>query len=185
MRYNPNIHHRRSIRMRRHNYSQTGRYFVTLCTQNRKHLFGKIMENKMVLNNVGRIAFETWKWLQTQYDHVELDEWAIMPNHLHGIIVIINNNTNGSQTTHINPREGSQSVSAGKRKPIGRIIGAFKTVTTKRTNQIQGRTGIKLWQRNYYEHIIRNNHDLSRIRNYIINNPRKWNVDRQFRNDTP
>jgi REP element-mobilizing transposase RayT len=131
-------------------------------------LLGEIINGKMVLNHTGQIVCETLKWLEKQYDHVELDEWVIMPNHIHGIIVITNN-----------CRGGSRTAPTVKRKPIGRLVGAFKTVTTKHINQIRKTPGKNLWQRNYYEHVIRNEDDLQRIRKYIVENPIKWNFDRE------
>lgn len=168
MTYNPDIHHRCSIRLKGYDYSQPGAYFVSICTQNRECLFGDMVDGEMVLNDAGRMVSETWEWLATQYDHVELDEWVIMPNHMHGIIVIVGIGRGGSRTA---PTE--------KRKPIGRLIGAFKTVSTKRINEIRKTHGAILWQRNYYEHIIRNENELNRIREYIVNNPMKWELDRE------
>ena len=159
---------RRSIRLKGYDYAQTGAYFVTLCTQNRKCLFGDIVDGKMVLNDAGRAVFDTWQWLGTQYDYVELDEWMIRPNHMHGIIVI----TGGG-------RGGSRTAPTEKRKPVGRLVGAFKTVSTKRINQMRGTPGAKLWQRNYYEHIIRNDIEWHRIREYIASNPARWESDRE------
>ncbi len=168
LRDTPQRHHRRSIRLRGYDYSQSGAYFVTVCTQNRKCLFGDIADGQMVLNDAGGIVAHTWRWLATQYDYVELDEWGIMPNHMHGIIVI----------TDV-CRGGSRTAPTGKRKPIGRLVGAFKTVSTNRINEMRGMPGGKLWQRNYYEHIIRNDDELNRIREYIANNPIRWEMDRE------
>jgi len=164
----PPIRNRRSIRLKGYDYTQPGAYFVTICTQNRECLFGQITDGKMVLNNAGRMVADSWEWLAEQYDHVLLDEWVVMPNHLHGIIVI----TDGG-------RGGSRTAPTVKRKPIGRLIGAFKTVSTKQINQMRETSGAKLWQRNYYEHIIRNENELNRIREYIHNNPLKWEFDRE------
>ena len=133
---------------------------MTICTQNRECLFGEITDGKMVLNDDGRMVADSWEWLAEQYDHVSLDDCVVMPNHLHGIIVIIDGF-----------RGGSRTAPTGKRKSLGRLIGAFKTVSTKQINQIRKTPGAKLWQRNYYEHIIRDKNDLNRIRKYIVNNP--------------
>ena len=88
MKQDPGLHHRRSIRLPGYDYSQAGAYFVTICTQNRRCLFGNVVNVEMVLNHAGRVVAESWQWMGEQYEHVELDEWVIMPNHLHGIIVI-------------------------------------------------------------------------------------------------
>jgi REP element-mobilizing transposase RayT len=167
MKYNPAIHHRRSIRLQGYDYSQTGAYFITVCTQNRECLFGGIVNGEMWLNEAGKFVADSWKWLAEQYDHVSLDAYVVMPNHLHGIIVI----TDGC-------RGGSRTAPTGKHKPIGRLIGAFKTVSTKRVNELRHTPGTKLWQRNYWEHIIRDESELNRIRDYIRNNPAQWETDK-------
>ena len=166
MRYDPEKHHRRSIRLQGYDYSRAGAYFVTLCTQNRECLFGDVVDGETRLNPVGQIAGDAWKWLASQYDYVELDEWVIMPNHLHGII-IISDGRGGSRT-------------APTRKPIGRLVGAFKTVSTKHINKLRNTPGEKLWQRNYWEHIVRNEPELKRIREYIRNNPSQWEMDQLY-----
>ncbi|HPO65480.1 MAG TPA: transposase [Bacteroidales bacterium] len=170
MKYNPKKHHRRSIRLKGYDYSQSGAYFVTLCTQNRACLFGDIVGGEMRLNDTGKIVADSWRWLASQYDYVELDEWVVMPNHIHGIIIV--HDCRGD--SRITPTE--------KRKPIGRLIGAFKTVSTKHINIMRGTPGIPVWQRNYYEHIIRNDTSLNRIRAYIVNNPIQWELDMENSN---
>lgn len=172
MKYNPEKHHRRSIRLKGYDYSQVGAYFVTICAQNRACLFGDIVGGEMRLNDTGKIVADSWRWLASQYDYVELDEWVVMPNHIHGIIVV--NDRRGD--SRIAP---TRTAPTGKRKPIGRLIGAFKTVSTKHINIMRGTPGIPVWQRNYYEHIVRNDESLNRIREYIKNNPLQWKLDRE------
>jgi REP element-mobilizing transposase RayT len=121
------------------------------------------------MNEMGRIVEDCWKWLCGQYEYVSLDEWIVMPSHLHGIIVINDECRGGSRTAPTN----------AKRKPLGRLVGAFKTVSTKRINQVRGSPGIPLWQRNYYEHIIRNEDELNKIREYILYSPLQWKFDRE------
>ena len=164
----PDSRKRRSIRLQGYGYSQAGAYFITVCTQGRECMFGEIVDGTMRVNDAGQIVVSSWEWLATQYDHVELDTWEIMPNHLHGIIVITDN-----------CRGGSRTAPTGRRKAIGRLIGAFKTVSTKSINELQETPGVKLWQRNYYEHIIRNEKELDRIREYIIVNPARWDTDQE------
>ena len=185
MKYDPEIHHRRSIRLQGYDYSRAGAYFVTICTQNRECLLGNIGDGEMRLNEAGRIVADSWIWLATQYDHVELDEWVIMPNHIHGIIVIADDDRGGPVVggTHRSTHDGwggsrTAPTGTGKRKPIGRLVGAYKTVSTKRINVLRATPGAKLWQRNYWEHIIRNEPELNRIREYIQNNPAQWQSDR-------
>ena len=162
---------RRSIRLEEYDYSQAGAYFVTLCTLNRECLFGNITEGKMILNAAGRIVSDSWVWLARQYDYVLLDESIIMPNHLHGIIVIEDRrrpNAGGSRT----------APTMEKQKSLGRLVGAFKTISTKKINQTRATQSAKLWQRNYYEHVIRNDEELNRVREYISHNPLKWELSR-------
>ena len=167
--YNPNIHHRRSIRLPGYDYSQDGWYFVTICEQARKCLFGEITNAKIQLYEYGRIVEECWKSLARQFKDVYLDEYVLMPNHLHGIIII---RKGGSRTA-------PTSKTPERNKPLGRIVGAFKTVSTKRINIIQKTPGSALWQRNYYEHIIRSEDELNHFRQYINDNPANWQTDRE------
>lgn len=172
----PSRHHRRSIRLQGYDYSRPGAYFVTICVQNRECLFGEIVNGQMRLNGIGKIASDSWELLGEQYDHVSLDEWVIMPNHMHGIIIITDGNADPPLC-----RGGSRTAPTvfPSRKPIGRLIGAFKTVSTKRVNESRKTPGAQLWQRNYYEYVVRNNDELNNIRQYIMDNPIKWDTDRE------
>jgi putative transposase len=166
--YNPNFHHRRSIRLADYDYTMQGVYFVTICTQDRQCWFGTIEDGHMQVNEYGRIVAECWEWLPQQYPYVHLDAWVVMPNHLHGIIVLGNGIQGGSRTAPTGP---------AKYKSLGRLIGAFKTISTRQVNLLCNTSTTPLWQRNYYEHIIRNENSLRRIRHYIINNPARWTLD--------
>ncbi len=179
MKYNPKIHHRRSIRLKGYDYTRDGYYFITLCEQNREHLFGEIARGVMRRNHFGDIVADCWQWLAEQYPYVVLDEWVVMPNHHHGILVLTGETGMGGESRL--GLDGSQTApGAVKRKPLGRLIGAFKTISTKRVNEIRKTPGAKLWQRDFYEHIIRNESDLNRIRQYIRNNPMNWQSDSLF-----
>ena len=171
---------RRSIRLRGYDYSQAGVYFVTICTHNRRseksfapYLFGEIVDGEMVLNDVGRLVAKCWRDIPAHFPHVELDEFIVMPNHVHGILLIAN------------CRGTACRAPTGERfgKPIGgslpTIVRSFKSAATKRINERRNEPGMKFWQRNYYEHIIRNEGELSDIREYIVNNPLKWEFDRE------
>lgn len=164
MTFDPTIHHRRSIRLQGYDYSQAGMYFVTLCTRNRECLFGEIVDETMRLNPVGQIVADSWAWLAQRYEHVELDEWVVMPNHLHGIVVINDHCKGGSRTAPT--------------KPIGRLIGAYKTVSTRQANTFWQTPGMLLWQRNYWERIVRDAAELLSIQEYICNNPAQWAQDK-------
>jgi len=177
--YNHKIHHRHSIRLPEYDYSQEGWYYVTLCVLGNKCLFGKFTDGQIQLYQYGRIVDDCWKWLAQQYDYVRLDEYVVMPNHLHGIIVI---NRGDTLRKRIHCRGGSRTAPTGnvsRYKPLSRLVGAFKTVSTKQVNIIRNIPGRKLWQRNYYEHIIRNEEELSHIRQYITENPVNWRTDEE------
>lgn len=261
MDYNKQIHHRKSIRLNEYDYSQQGAYFITICTKNQKHLFGKIISGKMELNNAGKMIQTIWNELPTRFDNIILDESIIMPNHTHGIIIITPNpqehphmdkpytnpykqnkdkNTspdiskpstgepcvrphttqysspNTTQYIPQNPPETSpktnkkytdynytqnihseknhtgntQTKGDHKDRPygtltgsLGRVIQAFKSITThKYTINVKQNGWVpfsgKLWHRNYWEHIVRDENELNRIRQYIQNNPEKWQNDK-------
>lgn len=158
---------RRSIRLQGYDYSQAGAYFITLCTQDRECLFGEIVHGKMRLNDAGRIVADEWVKTAEIRDEIELDEWVLMPNHFHGILVI----ADGRGDRRVAPT-GPQPRS------VGAVMAGFKSVVTKRINGLRQTPGAKLWQRNYWEHIVRNEPELKRIREYIHNNPAQWELDK-------
>lgn len=164
---NHSRHHRRSIRLKGYDYAQAGAYFVTMCTQNRTCLFGDVVDGQMRLNEYGQVVADSWLWLSARYPYVNQDEWVVMPNHLHGIMIL----------TEPDGMGGSRTAPTENRKPIGRLIGAFKTVSTKRLNAMRNTPGVPVWQRNYYEHIVRSEESLDRIRRYIVDNPACWEED--------
>ncbi|MBL8044893.1 MAG: transposase [Anaerolineales bacterium] len=176
MKYDPLIHHRRSIRLKNYDYRQAGAYFVTFCVQNREHLLGEIIEGEMHLSDYGRIVTETWLWLAENYSWIVLDVSVVMPNHFHGILVINDEGRRGGSPAP-SPQAQARTAPTSNHKPLGRLVGAFKTVSTKHINQLRGTPGATFWQRNYYEHVIRNEADLKRIREYIVLNPARWNND--------
>ena len=166
---------RRSIRLQGYDYSQAGVYFVTIVTQGRACLFGEVVDGIVHLNSTGRMISDCWQWLESQYPCVALDEYVLMPNHLHGLIMITDNVRRGGSRT---APTGADSP-AGKRKPLGRLIGAFKTVSTKQFNSAHGKSGSPLWQRNFFEHVVRRDESLDKIRQYIRDNPARWEFDRE------
>jgi len=166
--YDPDIHHRHSIRLSGYDYLQDGWYFITICTQGQKCMFGKFANGQIQLCEYAYIVDKCWKWLAQQYDYVHLDQYVVMPNHLHGIIIIRRCDLRIALTGN-----------AQKCKPLSGLIGAFKTVSTRRTNNVRKTQASKLWQRNYYEHIIRNEEELNRIRQYIADNPANWQTDEE------
>ena len=185
--FDPDIHHRRSIRLRGYDYTSAGAYFITVCTHNRMCLFGHIEQDKMFLNAWGDIVDECWQATPQHFSHTELDEYVIMPNHIHGIIWIVrctdgamNGNAMNGAMPNVGATHASPLRSRGpKPRSIGAIVGSFKSAVTKRINEIRGTPGKMVWQRNYYEHIIRNERSLERIRRYIRMNPGQWEYDNE------
>jgi REP element-mobilizing transposase RayT len=195
--YNPDIHHRRSIRLRGYNYSQAGAYFVTICTQHRLCLFGEIVERRMILNVAGQMVETVWQQLPHRFPQFAIDAFVVMPNHVHGIIVITDSdNPNRIPSDRAIPEPSPLGVCTTVRVPtrgtptdayaqtLGEIVGAFKSITTH-----QYAIGVKqqnwtpfpgkLWLRNYYERIIRDEDGLNAVRQYIAENPRRWAQDSQ------
>jgi len=165
---------RHSLRLPGYDYREAGGYFITLCCRDSKILFGKIIDGKVNLNNIGKIVDEEWRRTAFVRSNVELDVFIIMPNHLHAIIILKNVGATRrvAPTIGRNPR-GPLSGS------IGAIIGQFKSTTTKRINNQRNSFLLRVWQRNYYEHIIRTESELEQIREYIVLNPEKWSLDQE------
>ncbi|MCX2494985.1 hypothetical protein OQX63_15955 [Pedobacter sp. PF22-3] len=181
MKYNPLIHHRRSIRLKGYDYSKAGAYFITICCEDRIHRFGKVSGDEMILNQPGTIAYNEWINLAERFPNFELDVFQIMPNHMHGIIVLSDRTTVGATLAVAQEQNELNRATARVAPTIAEIVGAYKSIVSnaclqlfKSHNKIMG----KLWQRNYYEHIIRDERAYQNISNYIINNPGKWNEDK-------
>ena len=169
MKYNHDIHHRRSIRLKSYDYSKPGAYFITLCVQSRQCLFGEMVKGEMKLNGYGKFALQFWLEIPDYYSNVELDKFIVMPNHIHGILII--KNTVGVQNLEPLQNKFQRIIP----KSIGSIIRGYKIGVTK---WFRNNTNIySVWQRNYYEHIIRNEKELNQIREYISNNPLQWELD--------
>jgi REP element-mobilizing transposase RayT len=176
MKYDSDIHPKKSLRLKEYDYSRPGAYFITICTYEKECIFGKVENERMLLNQSGKIVLEFWNKLPGRYATIELDSFVIMPNHVHGIIKIIN--TVGE--IHELPLQTANTNQKTKRRRmlIPKVVGYFKMNSSKRINTIRNSTDIPVWQRNYYEHIIRNENKLNKIREYIHNNPLKWHLDR-------
>ncbi|MBA3027976.1 MAG: hypothetical protein FP816_04065 [Desulfobacteraceae bacterium] len=221
MTYDPKIHHRRSIRLKGYDYSRAGLYFITVCSQDRLCLFGRIGKGEMKINDAGNIVLYWWGEMQNKYRNIELHERVIMPNHFHGIIEIKSGSEFVGANLRVRPNEsrpnlesdkGQTHRSAPTAKPDEQILNQsqngqthrfaptgssasnpsvdtmvqwFKTMTTN--GYIRGvkehrwsRFNEKLWQRNYYEHIIRDEKSYLEISEYIQTNPAKWQDDKYF-----
>jgi putative transposase len=161
MTYNPLIHHRRSIRLKGYDYSSSGYYFVTICTNGRFEYFGEISNGKMELSNAGQMVAKIWMELQEKFVGVSLDQFVIMPNHLHGIIILSKN------IEHT----------------LGQILGIFKSLSTlEYTKLVKSKLAPsfdkKLWQLNFYERIIRDEKELLETQKYITDNPFQYELDK-------
>jgi putative transposase len=183
---------RRSIRLPNYDYSQEGFYFVTICVQKAERLLGYISKGKMVVNPAGRMVQEVWDRLPSYCTGVEMDEFVVMPNHIHGIVRL---GTSAVGATLCGcpdsgaPAQSGQPQRVAPTVSLPGVIHRFKSVTTANYAAEVGRSGWKpfrgrLWQRNYYEHVIRDERSLDRIREYVRNNPLRWHLDRENVNRT-
>ena len=208
--YNPKIHHRRSIRLKGYDYASAGLYFITICCQDRASLFGAIKNGEMIFNEYGQIAFNEWVKTPTLRTNVELGEFVIMPNHIHGIIRLLdrgeshspenesvgktpqrdNSELHSPDNMELYSPDNNESHSPENegvcktpqlRSPsqtIGSIVRGYKSSVTKQLNLLN--IDCVVWQRNYYEHIIRDECAYQNISAYIINNPSKWTADKFY-----
>jgi len=189
MRSHPERHHRRSIRLKGYDYRQAGAYFVTICTQDRAFLFGQVVHDEMQLNDAGKMVYDVWNDLPAFYPGVQTDAFIVMPNHIHGIIILVGADPracpdSGPRACPGQPQELGQPQGVAPTLGLPDVVHRFKTMTTKRYADGVKRFGWepfrgRLWQRNYYEHIIRNEESLNRIREYILTNPMRWELDRK------
>ena len=170
--YNPEKHHRRSIRLRNYDYSSDGAYCITICAYNRKCLFGAIVDGEMRLNEYGAIIHDEWVKTGQIRPNIKLDEWIIMPNHVHLIIIIDADGRGTARRAPTGEQFGKPTIGT-----IPTIIRSFKSAVTKRINELRGLPGMPLWQRNFYDHIIRNENSMNEIREYIGRNPMQWERD--------
>ena len=164
--YDPNKHHRRSIRLPGYDYTQEGAYFVTFCTHRRAHLFGAITGGEMNLSDLGRIVAEEWLRTAELRLNIECGPSVVMPDHFHGIIVIRERTPSSAS-----PVEQFGKPVAGS---VPTVVRSFKSAATKRINEIRQTPGAAVWERNYYERVIRDQAAYARIAEYIALNPQRW-----------
>jgi putative transposase len=192
---------RRSIRLKKYDYRSNALYFVTICTNRKDIIFGQIKNDKLILNDFGKIARREWIKTTRIRTYVELDAFIIMPDHIHGIILINENNhdqcrgmachAHFKNNTYLAPNNTRHATCYGCnthfknntkmirkfshpiKQSLSTIIGAYKSAVTKEINKLRNKSGRSVWQRNYYEHIIRNEKELFAVRQYIIANPKK------------
>jgi len=220
MRYDPIKHHRRSIRLRGHDYSDPGEYYVTICTHNRECVLGEIKDGEMRLSNAGEIAERCWYEIPQHFENVGLGEFVTMPNHLHVIILLRGISRRDEVTSSLQIMSSSLRVTSSlqimssslqvtsslqimssslrvtsslrndtrieteqtiiKRPPtLGQVVAFYKYRSTKLINALRDSPGSRFWQRNYYEHIIRDGSEYARIQKYIADNANKWSEDEE------
>lgn len=183
--YNPNIHNRRSIRLKGYDYSGAGIYFITICCQNREYRFGDVLNGEMKLNDAGIMVENEWLKLPERFKNIRLHAYVVMPNHFHAILEIVGATLVVAQNRP-NAQTGQPQGLPLRNKTVGDMVGAFQSIVT--VKYIHGVKTLgwqpfdgKLWQRNYYEHIIRNEQSYQTISEYIINNPAKWTDDKFYK----
>lgn len=191
--YDPGKHHRHTIRLQGYDYSQPGAYFVTLCTQNRECVLGEIVDNRINCSAAGQIAHDFWAQVAAHFSQVDIPSFVIMPNHVHAMIVIIDippatngvvwkprpcfgNPSGRGVVSTPGPGQGDPAPTVGK-PDLGHIVAFYKYQTTKRINALRVNPGCRFWQRNYFEHIVRNDDEYRQIVEYIQTNPLRWESD--------
>ncbi len=161
---------RKPNRLRHYDYSQNGWYFITICTKEREEYFGKIQQGKMIMTNLGAIVLDLWLEIPKHFNMVSLDEYIVMPNHIHGIIVIDKNNLIVGNADLRSLQTKIKTKNIRTKMLLSKIIHGFKSSVSRKINQT-------IWQRSFYDNIIRNEQSLCAIREYIRSNPLKWNED--------
>jgi putative transposase len=170
---------RRSIRLPGYDYSQAGAYFVTMVTRDRRCLFGRVKDGDMELNEMGKMVENVWLEIPEHFDGVYVDMFVVMPNHIHGVIEIIKDNrSSGVGATHESPLPTQGH--GPKPGSIGVIVGLFKATISKQYHMMTNTQDTHLWQRNYFEHVIRDEIDYQAIHDYILSNPLNWEKDEEY-----
>jgi len=184
MRFDHNRHHRRSVRLKGQDYAEPGAYFVTVCTRDRACLFGHVMNGEMHLNEAGEVAQRCWEDIPHHFPRAALDAMIIMPNHLHGIIVIQGKGEASNVPLHVPKTTRRSDASPLRQRPNGTqpgslsaIVQNFKSISTRKINAARRAPGTPVWLRNYYEHVVRNEAELAAIREYMQANPARWDDD--------
>jgi putative transposase len=170
-RYDPHLHHRHSIRLKEWDYASPGVYFITICTFQRQNLFDHLP--------FCQLAQERWQHIPAEPHavHVTLDEWIVMPNHIHGILVI--NNTAVQHQPPPTPLPIASPLRSAPAGSLGALVGQYKSGVTRRINNLRHTPGGRIWQRGYYERLIRNEREWNATRQYIRDNPARWAEDRE------
>jgi REP element-mobilizing transposase RayT len=177
----PDLPNLRSVRLRAFDYSQLGSYFITIQTHRSKHILGKIILGQMKLNRIGQAISECWMGIPNHFPGIELEEYVVMPNHLHGIVMI------RARARHAVPlqtrTEHAEAFSQPRPASIPTMVRSFKSAATQYVRKALGQPKMQIWQRNYFERIIRSPREFQKIRKYITLNPARWEFDRDGRDE--
>lgn len=182
VKFDPQKHHRRSIRLQGYDYASAGAYYVTIVAWQRECLFGEVVNKEMVLSKLGLVAEQQWEKLPKRFPNIELGAYMIMPNHMHGIIVIADGRGTAGSLNVLDDGSSRRAPTQEQfQKPVKgsvpTIIRSYKSAVSYRINFMRRTDGVPVWQRNYYEHIIRNQTDLQNKTDYIAANPLLWDED--------
>jgi putative transposase len=179
MAYNPETHKRSSSRLKTFDYTSNAAYFITVCTFQREHLFGQIVDGEMQLNNLGQVVLEEWERTAEIRPEMTLDTFIIMPDHIHAIIWISQSNASNEREPDAVGAHGGAPLRTRTRslvrppRSLGSFVAGFKSAATKRINESRGLPGTPVWQRNYWDRVIRDDRELEETRKYILENPRR------------
>lgn len=173
MSFDPDIHHRLSRRLHGYDYRGAGAYFLTICAFQRECLFGEVVEGEVRLTRYGEIVREEWGKTPMLRPDVDLDAFVVMPNHFHAVIFILH----GDDAHDVRPATEYESPLRRKSGSLGSIVAGFKSAATKRINDLRDNPGCPVWQRNFYDRVIRSEKEMANIRRYIVDNPAKWDQD--------
>ncbi|HEX8948776.1 MAG TPA: transposase [Dissulfurispiraceae bacterium] len=168
------MHYRRSVRLKGYDYSQRGAYFITICAHSRECLFGDVVDGEIRLSDYGHVVEKEWMKTADIRQNIYLDCYMVMPNHFHGIVVI-DDDCRGTARRAPTEERFAKPVAGS----LPTIMRSFNSAVTKNINEIRNTPGVPVWQRNYYEHVIRNDDEMNHIREYIVNNPARWAEDEE------
>ena len=184
------MNRRKQLRLKHYDYSQPGSYFITLCSYHNQCIFGDVVDNEIILNQLGKLVDFTWLDLPNHVSGIKLDAFVIMPNHIHGIITIIDRtphvgggSSESFRLSHLNeppPTLSGRPVMVIKQKPLSEIVRQFKTFSAQRINRFRGTKYSHVWQRDYYDRVIRNEIAYQKVFEYIQSNPMKWKMDKYY-----
>jgi REP element-mobilizing transposase RayT len=166
-----------SARLKNWDYSSNGYYYITICTYNREWLFGNIVDGKMQLSTIGEIVLQGWNDSFVMRKELFCDKFIVMPNHIHGIVIIRKTDNTHNAETHRRGNVETYGRASLRAKSISSFVAGFKSAMTKRINEFRQTPGVPVWQDRFYDHIIRDEKSLHKTREYVVNNPMNWEND--------